>query len=64
MECMTDIPAAVAVPTRPPARRPEVPEERAPLDIVDVVGEGSFPASDPPAAWTWEVGSPRSPSLP
>jgi hypothetical protein len=24
---------------------------------VDEMGEGSFPASDPPAVWTWEVGS-------
>ena len=24
-------------------------------DSYDVMGEGSFPASDPPAVWTWEV---------
>ncbi len=23
---------------------------------VDQMGEGSFPASDPPAVWTWDVG--------
>jgi hypothetical protein len=24
-------------------------------DSYDVMGEGSFPASDPPSVWTWEV---------
>jgi hypothetical protein len=23
--------------------------------VVDEMGEGSFPASDPPAVWTWDV---------
>jgi hypothetical protein len=28
-------------------------------DTYDVMGEGSFPASDPPAVWTWEVEKPE-----
>jgi hypothetical protein len=28
---------------------------------VDQMGEGSFPASDPPAVWTWEAGGAREP---
>jgi hypothetical protein len=28
---------------------------------VDDMGEWSFPASDPPATWTWEVEVKRSP---
>jgi hypothetical protein len=23
--------------------------------MVDVMGESSFPASDPPAVWTWDI---------
>jgi hypothetical protein len=26
------------------------------------MSEHSFPASDPPAVWTWEVGSPPDPA--
>ena len=32
--------------------------ERAPLEgrpTLDDIGEFSFPASDPPASWTWET---------
>jgi hypothetical protein len=24
-------------------------------DVLDLMGEASFPASDPPATWTWDV---------
>jgi hypothetical protein len=47
--------------------RPSKPGE--PLDgdgrrrgsTVEEMGEGSFPASDPPAVWTWEVGESSPP---
>jgi hypothetical protein len=26
-----------------------------PRDRVDEMGEASFPASDPPAVWTWDI---------
>jgi hypothetical protein len=29
-------------------------ESRLPMDV-DEMGEASFPASDPPAVWTWDV---------
>ena len=29
--------------------------EPTPRPSVDEVGEASFPASDPPAVWTWDV---------
>jgi hypothetical protein len=52
-----------------PGRRPEVPV-RVPMrpeptqtvasgpPTVDELGEASFPASDPPPAWTWEIEPP------
>lgn len=42
--------AAEATPDRP-ERRAEQPSAPAP-DPVDLVGEHSFPASDPPSWWT------------
>jgi hypothetical protein len=40
---------AVAAPARPGGRR--TAGER----VEDELGEASFPASDPPASWTWDV---------
>jgi hypothetical protein len=34
-------------------RRDRAPRERRPT--LDDLGEWSFPASDPPATWTWET---------
>ena len=48
---------------KPPAAEPSV----APTDDsrIDEMSESSFPASDPPSAWTWEVKSRTStPDLP
>ena len=40
-----------------PASSRRRPEESGPGDRsrLDQMGECSFPASDPPAVWTWEV---------
>ena len=34
-------------------------ERTATRPPVDEMGEWSFPASDPPATWTWDVEAPR-----
>jgi hypothetical protein len=39
-----------------PTPRPDAPPADA--AAVDEMGKGSFPASDPPAVWTWEVEAP------
>jgi hypothetical protein len=39
--------------TRPKVRAAALPGGAA---TVDEMSEASFPASDPPATWTWEVG--------
>jgi hypothetical protein len=36
-----------------PARR-EAPAHSSAGAKIDEMGKGSFPASDPPAVWTWE----------
>jgi len=49
---------------RPPAAEPSIapPEDSR----IDEMSESSFPASDPPSAWTWEVktraSTPESPA--
>jgi hypothetical protein len=42
----------------PPA--PEPPVAPAGDSRIDEMSESSFPASDPPSAWTWEVKTQRS----
>ncbi len=37
---------------RSPAPEPSVPDGSS---TVDQMSESSFPASDPPAVWTWDV---------
>ena len=41
----------------PPKKEPAASEEPAKPDSMsaDETGQASFPASDPPAVWTWEV---------
>lgn len=41
--------------TEPSDVDPRDERRRAPR-IVDLMGESSFPASDPPATWTWDPG--------
>jgi hypothetical protein len=36
-------------------------EQREAARLADEMGEASFPASDPPAVWTWEVAPLSSP---
>jgi hypothetical protein len=45
----------------PPARAvDDVEEEPAPTrPTVDEMSEWSFPASDPPATWTWDIRRPQ-----
>lgn len=45
------------LPATPPNGEPEGPEEpvTSAATAADEMGEASFPASDPPAVWTWEV---------
>jgi hypothetical protein len=38
----------------------EPPVASAADSRIDEMSESSFPASDPPSAWTWEVKSPTS----
>jgi hypothetical protein len=40
------------------ARRDDAIAERARWTAVDDMSDDSFPASDPPAVWTWDVGRP------
>jgi hypothetical protein len=42
-----------APPTKPEATVPAEPVKAASTGIEE--GHASFPASDPPAVWTWEV---------
>jgi hypothetical protein len=42
------------VPTEPETAVPEEPVRSASTGIEET-GHASFPASDPPAVWTWEV---------
>jgi hypothetical protein len=39
----------------PPVEPPARPAPLAGRPTVEDMGEWSFPASDPPATWTWEV---------
>jgi len=42
------------VPAAPVVAEERVPAPSATLPSVDDMGEASFPASDPPAVWTWD----------
>src|SRR5690349_21501307 len=59
-EAMPDQPTDSTAPDEP-VEKASASDERSPRPTVDEMGEWSFPASDPPATWTWEVsrGSPR-----
>lgn len=50
---------AEAPPQLDPAREnpPRDEETQGSSVSADEIGDASFPASDPPAAWTWEVKS-------
>jgi len=49
---MTDQPASEEPPRAPePEKLTDVPDRPS----VDDMSEWSFPASDPPATWTWDV---------
>ena len=46
----------------PPAQAVDEVDEEEPTSTrptVDEMSEWSFPASDPPAAWTWDIERPR-----
>ena len=49
-------------PAKPTQEETETPEEPARFASAsaDETGAESFPASDPPAVWTWEVDSART----
>lgn len=47
-------PGPPANPTKPGAATPEKPATSASVSAEET-GHASFPASDPPAVWTWEV---------
>jgi hypothetical protein len=47
------------VPVAPVVAGELVPDPRSTHRTVDDMGEASFPASDPPAVWTWDP--PRPP---
>lgn len=47
-------PRPPATPAKSEATVPVSPVKSAPIDT-DEAGHASFPASDPPAVWTWEV---------
>ena len=42
----------------PPARAVDEEEPTSTRPTVDEMSEWSFPASDPPATWTWDVERP------
>lgn len=52
-------PLPPATPTKKEAEAPEEPARFASASA-DETGDESFPASDPPAVWTWEVNSVRT----
>jgi hypothetical protein len=43
----------------PPARAVDEEEPPSTRPTVDEMSEWSFPASDPPASWTWDIKRPR-----
>ena len=53
MECMIE----PSLPATPPNGEPVAPQEAlaSGSTSADETGQASFPASDPPAVWTWEV---------
>src|SRR6476620_3562355 len=42
---------------------PAFPEDTGAGRRLDLMGEASFPASDPPAAWTWECDRGAEPAI-
>jgi hypothetical protein len=42
-----------------PAQAVDEEEPTSTRPTVDEMSEWSFPASDPPATWTWDIGRPR-----